>query len=132
MADAELLTDIARLRLFLVAHFGDVSEPLLEEVEGREDELLVMTVRLDETEAVVDLMTMVGLPLSPAAVVTDIEVNKTVSCPNATFRRRVVSVLELAFSTITSLSKSFVVKPSTKIDSSTKTKAEVKGETTVA
>ncbi len=56
----ELHSDIERLRLFLIAHFGEVSVPLLEEIEGREDELLVMTVRLDELEAKIDLMTMVS------------------------------------------------------------------------
>jgi hypothetical protein len=55
----ELRNDIERLRLFLIAHFGDVTEPLLEEVEGREEELLVMTVKVDAQEAKIDLMTMV-------------------------------------------------------------------------
>lgn len=59
----ELNSDIERLRLFLVAHFGEVSTPLLEEIEGREEELLVMTVRLDEQQAKIDLMTMVSAKL---------------------------------------------------------------------
>ena len=61
----ELPSDIHRLRLFLLAHFGDVSIPLMQETEGREDDLLVMRVEVDGTVARVDLMTMVSPPLIP-------------------------------------------------------------------
>lgn len=56
----ELPSDIHRLRLFLLAHFGDVSIPLMQETEGKEDDLLVIRVEVDGVVARVDLMTMVS------------------------------------------------------------------------
>jgi cleavage and polyadenylation specificity factor subunit 3 len=55
-----LRTEIDRLRMFLSAHFGPVEEPLMQEEEGREDELLVLKVDVDGVVAKVDLMTMVS------------------------------------------------------------------------
>ncbi|KAG7527458.1 hypothetical protein FFLO_06915 [Filobasidium floriforme] len=87
---SRLTSDIHRLRLFLLAHFGDVSVPLMQEKEGMEDELLVIRVDVDGVVARIDLMTMV------------------VTCENATLRHRVVGVLEMARSTVTSLARGFV------------------------
>lgn len=53
------MTDIQLLRKFLIAHFGNVSELVTEELEGKEDELLMLRVEVDEHEATIDLMTMV-------------------------------------------------------------------------
>ena len=47
--------------MFLSAHFGPVEEPLMQEEEGREDELLVLKVDVDGVVAKVDLMTMVSI-----------------------------------------------------------------------
>lgn len=47
------------LHLFLSAHFGQVSKPLVEVVDGEEDELLVMDVQVDDKIARVDLISMV-------------------------------------------------------------------------
>jgi hypothetical protein len=57
---SRLTSDIHRLRLFLLAHFGDVSVPLMQEKEGMEDELLVIRVDVDGVVARIDLMTMVS------------------------------------------------------------------------
>lgn len=54
-----IMTDIQLLRKFLIAHFGNVSELVTEELEGKEDELLLLRVEVDEHEATIDLMTMV-------------------------------------------------------------------------
>jgi hypothetical protein len=55
------MADIQLLRKFLIAHFGNVSELVTEELEGKEDELLLLRVEVDEHEATIDLMTMVSL-----------------------------------------------------------------------
>ena len=62
---SRLTSDIHRLRLFLLAHFGDVSVPLMQEKEGMEDELLVIRVDVDGVVARIDLMTMVSIVYPP-------------------------------------------------------------------
>lgn len=52
--------EFARLRMFLEAHFGDVSVPKTEVPEGEEDHLLVMDVKVDNTVARIDLISMVS------------------------------------------------------------------------
>jgi cleavage and polyadenylation specificity factor subunit 3 len=47
------------LRLFLEAHFGEVTAPKRTVEDGDEDELLVMDVDVDGTKARVDLISMV-------------------------------------------------------------------------
>ncbi|KAJ9113596.1 hypothetical protein QFC20_001948 [Naganishia adeliensis] len=84
-----IMTDIQLLRKFLIAHFGNVSELVTEELEGKEDELLMLRVEVDEHEATIDLMTMV------------------VTCKNPALRKRIVSVLQMAQTTISSLASSF-------------------------
>jgi cleavage and polyadenylation specificity factor subunit 3 len=54
------------LRLFLEAHFGEVTAPKRTVENGDEDELLVMDVEVDGTKARVDLISMVR-PGDPAA-----------------------------------------------------------------
>jgi hypothetical protein len=49
----------------LLAHFGDVSVPLMQEKEGMEDELLVIRVDVDGVVARIDLMTMVSIVYPP-------------------------------------------------------------------
>ncbi|GHJ87105.1 hypothetical protein NliqN6_3507 [Naganishia liquefaciens] len=88
-ADPAVLTDIQLLRTFLLAHFGNVSELVTEELEGKEEELLLLRVEVDQHEATIDLMTMV------------------VTCKNPALRKRIVSVLQMAQTTISSLSSSF-------------------------
>lgn len=56
-----IMTDIQQLRRFLLAHFGNVSELVEEEQEGKEDELLMLKVEVDQHVATIDLMTMVCL-----------------------------------------------------------------------
>lgn len=59
---SSLAEDVKRLRTFLLAHFGNVSEPLMDEQAGKEDDLLVMEVEVDEKVARLDLVTMVCFP----------------------------------------------------------------------
>lgn len=54
-----LAQNVDRLCMFLAAHFGTVSEVLLDEVPGREDDLLMLHVNVDGLVASIDLMTMV-------------------------------------------------------------------------
>ena len=65
-ADPAVLTDIQLLRTFLLAHFGNVSELVTEELEGKEEELLLLRVEVDQHEATIDLMTMVSIIASGA------------------------------------------------------------------
>lgn len=59
-ASPAVLTDIQLLRQFLIAHFGNVSELVTEELEGKEEELLMLRVEVNQHEATIDLMTMVS------------------------------------------------------------------------
>ena len=52
--------EFKRLRMFLEAHFGDVSIPRTEVPEGEEDDLLVMDVTVDGIVARIDLISMVS------------------------------------------------------------------------
>lgn len=61
LASATLADDIQRLRAFLSAHFGEVSDPELTEKPGKEDELLMIEVTVDDLVARIDLVTMVSL-----------------------------------------------------------------------
>lgn len=65
-ANPAVLTDIQLLRMFLLAHFGNVSELVTEELEGKEEELLLLRVEVDQHEATIDLMTMVSVIASVA------------------------------------------------------------------
>jgi len=47
--------------MFLEAHFGDVSQPQTQMVDGKEDELLVIDVTVDGIVARIDLISIVGL-----------------------------------------------------------------------
>jgi cleavage and polyadenylation specificity factor subunit 3 len=82
--------EISRLLIFLSAHFGPIAPPLTTEQPGKEDDLLVIDISVDGIVARVDLMTMV------------------VTCSNVGLRKRVVGVLEMARSTMTSLARGFV------------------------
>ena len=53
--------EFAALYMFLQAHFGDVSQPQTQLVDGDEDELLVIDVSVDGIVARVDLISMVTL-----------------------------------------------------------------------
>ncbi|KAJ9100469.1 hypothetical protein QFC21_003508 [Naganishia friedmannii] len=88
-ANPAIMTDIQQLRRFLLAHFGNVSELVEEEQEGKEDELLMLKVEVDQHVATIDLMTMI------------------VTCKNPALRKRIVSVLQMAQTTISTLSSSF-------------------------
>lgn len=54
--------ELDKLHLFLQAHFGDVSVPKRTALEGEEDDLLMMGIKLDGVTANVDLISMVGPP----------------------------------------------------------------------
>ncbi len=53
--------EFATLHMFLEAHFGDVSQPQTQMVDGKEDELLVIDVTVDGIVARIDLISIVGL-----------------------------------------------------------------------
>ncbi|WVQ83623.1 endoribonuclease YSH1 [Cryptococcus sp. DSM 104549] len=83
-------TEFDRLRLFLEAHFGEVSGPNTTVPEGGEDDLLTMEVKVDDAVAKVDLISM------------------RVESESADLRRRVETVLEMALATVKPLSQSFI------------------------
>ncbi|RSH94523.1 endoribonuclease ysh1 [Saitozyma podzolica] len=78
------------LRLFLEAHFGEVTAPNRTVEDGDEDELLVMDVDVDGTKARVDLISM------------------KVESESDELRSRVEAVIEMAMTTITPLSRLFM------------------------
>ncbi|OCF34686.1 endoribonuclease YSH1 [Kwoniella heveanensis BCC8398] len=83
-------TEFDKIRMFLEAHFGEVSGPNATVAEGEEDELLTMTVRVDSTTAKIDLISMRVESASPD------------------LKRRVETVLEMAMATLRPLSRSFI------------------------
>ncbi|OCF74850.1 endoribonuclease YSH1 [Kwoniella mangroviensis CBS 8886] len=89
-SDASGNEEFDRIRMFLEAHFGEVSGPKVTVAEGEEDELLVMTVKIDEVMAKVDLISM------------------RVESDSPDLKRRVETVLEMALTTLKPLSRSFI------------------------
>jgi len=90
------ITRIQRIVWFLEAHFGDVELHMPEaggEQEQGENNEPALIVRMDdsgETDAHINLVTLV------------------VSCPSDTVRKRVEAVLDMAITTVSSLTDSFI------------------------
>jgi cleavage and polyadenylation specificity factor subunit 3 len=105
------MTRIQRLGLFLEAHFGEVEYHMPdEETETEEEELTShgepsFLIQLDDAEAQINLLSMVrpSLFTFPLAHV----MAQTVDSSSEALRRRVEAVLEMAVSTVSSLSESF-------------------------
>lgn len=108
------MTRIQRLGLFLEAHFGDVEYHMPdEELETEEEELTSQgepsfLIQLDDAEARINLLSMVRpshsiLYLFPRSC----HDAQTVDSSSEALRRRVEAVLEMAVSTVSSLSESF-------------------------
>ncbi|KAL6310461.1 beta-lactamase-like protein [Sparassis latifolia] len=87
------VTRIQRLAMFLEAHFGEVELHMPEETDepeqGEDSHEPSLLVRLDEADAIINLVSM------------------TVTSANDALRKRVESVLDMAVSTIASLSEAF-------------------------
>ncbi|KIP11636.1 hypothetical protein PHLGIDRAFT_99467 [Phlebiopsis gigantea 11061_1 CR5-6] len=86
-------TRIQRLAMFLEAHFGEVEfhmPDIASDEQPEEPPQPALLVRLDEADALINLMTM------------------TVTSSNSALRKRVETVLDMALSTVSSLSESFV------------------------
>ncbi|TYJ58751.1 endoribonuclease YSH1 [Cryptococcus floricola] len=82
--------EFERLKMFLEAHFGDVSGPHIEAPQDGEEEWLSMEVKIDNHEAKIDLITM------------------KVESDNVDLQKRVENVLEMALTTVKSLSQTFM------------------------
>ena len=100
--------DFARLRMFLEAHFGDVSSPRRQVARGDEDELLVMDVTVDGVIARVDLISMVRKLLRTRGPLMIDNGHKKVDAEVEDLRRRVEAVVEMALATMQPLSRAFV------------------------
>ncbi|PCH43860.1 hypothetical protein WOLCODRAFT_104322 [Wolfiporia cocos MD-104 SS10] len=87
------VTRIQRLAMFLEAHFGEVELHMPEDTDepeqGEDSHEPSLLVRLDEADAVINLVSM------------------TVESTSGTLRRRVEAVLDMAVSTVSSLDESF-------------------------
>ncbi|KIY53106.1 Metallo-hydrolase/oxidoreductase [Fistulina hepatica ATCC 64428] len=86
---------IQAIAMFLEAHFGDVELHMLEETKdtasvGRESSTPALLVRLDDAIAEIDLVAL------------------TVNSSNPALKQRVMTILDMAISTATSLAESFV------------------------
>ena len=90
--------DFERLRLFLEAHFGDVS---VHAADGGDDEL-TMSVEIDGTSARLDLITMVRTWLALCLCV------QRVDSESVELRERVDRVVEMALATTRPLALAFV------------------------
>jgi hypothetical protein len=108
-ANPAIMTDIQQLRRFLLAHFGNVSELVEEEQEGKEEELLMLKVEVDQHVATIDLMTMVSsrVCFTGCCCLSVWSAWQVVTCKNPALRKRIVSVLQMAQTTISTLSSSF-------------------------
>ena len=105
---------IQRLGLFLEAHFGDVEYHIPDEDMGIEQEEPTprgepsFLIQLDDAEARINLLSMVTFSSGHIACFFLITYVQTVDSSSDAFRRRVEAVLEMAASTVSSLSESFV------------------------
>ncbi|WVO13323.1 endoribonuclease YSH1 [Cryptococcus depauperatus] len=82
--------EFERLRMFLEAHFGEVSGPFTTVPVGGEDQLMTMEVTVDSLSAKIDLYTM------------------KVESSSADLQTRVENVLEMALTTVKPLSRAFI------------------------
>jgi len=108
------MTRIQRLGLFLEAHFGEVEYHMPDEEQETEEEELTshgepsFLIQLDDAEARINLLSMVR----PSLFISYISPRlchdaQTVDSSSEALRRRVEAVLEMAVSTVSSLSESF-------------------------
>lgn len=107
---------IQRLAMFLSAHFGDVELHMpdadADADEGGQANEPSLLVRLDEADARINLLSLVRpvssrttRPITHSFFRT--RARQTVSSPNPPLKRRVEAVLDMALSTISSLSEAF-------------------------
>ena len=105
---------IQRLGLFLEAHFGEVEYHMPDEEQEAEEEGLTshgepsFLIQLDDAEARINLLSMVRLSLFVTYFFPRLcHDAQTVESSSEALRRRVEAVLEMAVSTVSSLSESF-------------------------
>jgi len=105
---------IQRLGLFLEAHFGEVEYHMPDEDSETEEEELTsrgepsFLIQLDDAEARINLLSMVRPSLFISHFFTHLcHDAQTVDSSSEALRRRVEAVLEMAVSTVSSLSESF-------------------------
>jgi cleavage and polyadenylation specificity factor subunit 3 len=105
---------IQRLGLFLEAHFGEVEYHMPDEESETEEEELTshgepsFLIQLDDADARINLLSMVRPSLSISYLFPRLCQNpQTVDSSSEALRRRVEAVLEMAVSTVSSLSESF-------------------------
>ena len=104
---------IQRLGMFLEAHFGDVEYHMPDEDMGVEQEEPTsrgepsFLIQLDDAEARINLLSMVTFSPNHLFFLL-IKYVQTVDSSSEALRRRVEAVLEMAASTVSSLSESFV------------------------
>jgi len=104
---------IQRLGLFLEAHFGEVEYHMPDEEQETEEEGLTshgepsFLIQLDDAEARINLLSMVRLPFHTVLFPRLCHDAQTVDSSSEALRRRVEAVLEMAVSTVSSLSESF-------------------------
>jgi cleavage and polyadenylation specificity factor subunit 3 len=104
---------IQRVAMFLEAHFGDVElyipdDGVPDAEEGAEELGPTLAINLDDAEAVIHLETMVGRLHAICIHTAYSFVLQTVSSSDDNLRRRVEAVLDMASTTVTSLSDAFV------------------------
>jgi len=105
---------IQRLGLFLEAHFGEVEYHMPDEEPETEEEELPSNgepsflIQLDDAEARINLLSMVRPSLSISYLSPRLcHDAQTVDSGSEALRRRVEAVLEMAVSTVSSISESF-------------------------
>jgi cleavage and polyadenylation specificity factor subunit 3 len=105
---------IQRLGLFLEAHFGEVEYHMPDEESETEEEELTshgepsFLIQLDDADARINLLSMVRPSLFISYLFPRLCQNpQTVDSSSEALRRRVEAVLEMAVSTVSSLSESF-------------------------
>lgn len=105
---------IQRLGMFLEAHFGEVEYHMPDEdMEAEQEEPTPhgepsFLIQLDDAEARINLLSMVRPSLSVPYILADVKYAQTVNSSSEVLRRRVEGVLEMALSTVSSLSESFL------------------------
>lgn len=104
---------IQRLIMFLEAHFGKVELHMPDETDeeheqGENENEPWLVVRLDEADAQINLLTLVRDSLySVRVMVMIVELLQSVSSTNEALKKRVEAVLDMAVTTVSSLSESF-------------------------
>lgn len=112
--EASSVTRIQRLAMFLEAHFGEVElhmpETTEEEPESQEDahQDPSLLVQLDDADAQINLVTLVCFFHVSSAYGSSYYFAQAVTSSNETLKKRVEGVLDMALTTVSSLSESFI------------------------